>query len=58
MPVETLLIWLIVGALAIWLAGVIVKGGEFGLLGDIVVGIVGAFAGSWLLPRLGVQLGI
>lgn len=58
MPVETLLIWLIVGALAIWLAGVIVKGGEFELLGDIVVGIVGAFAGSWLLPRLGVQLGI
>jgi uncharacterized membrane protein YeaQ/YmgE (transglycosylase-associated protein family) len=58
MPVETLLIWLIVGAVAGWLAGVIVKGGGFGLLGDIVVGIVGAFAGGWLLPRLGVQLGV
>ncbi|MEJ1967944.1 MAG: GlsB/YeaQ/YmgE family stress response membrane protein [Rhizomicrobium sp.] len=57
MPVETLLIWLIVGAVAGWLAGVIVKGGGFGLLGDIVVGIVGAFFGGWLLPRLGVHLG-
>ncbi|MGZ5935885.1 MAG: GlsB/YeaQ/YmgE family stress response membrane protein, partial [Rhizomicrobium sp.] len=34
-----------------WLAGVIVKGAEFGLPGNIVAGIVGAFAGSWLLPR-------
>jgi uncharacterized membrane protein YeaQ/YmgE (transglycosylase-associated protein family) len=58
MPVETLLIWLLVGAVAGWLAGMIVKGGGFGLLGDIVVGIVGAFAGGWLLPRLGIQLGV
>ncbi|HEY0301330.1 MAG TPA: GlsB/YeaQ/YmgE family stress response membrane protein [Rhizomicrobium sp.] len=57
MPVETLLIWLLVGAVAGWLAGVIVKGGGFGLLGDIVVGIIGAFIGGWLLPTLGVQLG-
>jgi uncharacterized membrane protein YeaQ/YmgE (transglycosylase-associated protein family) len=57
MPVETLLIWLLVGAVAGWLAGMIVKGGGFGLLGDVVVGIVGAFAGGWLLPRLGVHLG-
>ena len=58
MPMETLLIWLLVGAVAGWLAGVIVKGGGFGLLGDIVVGIVGAFAGGWLLARLGVNLGV
>jgi uncharacterized membrane protein YeaQ/YmgE (transglycosylase-associated protein family) len=58
MPLETLLIWLLIGAVAGWLAGVIVKGGGFGILGDIVVGIVGAFAGGWLLPRLGVQLGV
>ena len=58
MPVETLLIWLLVGAVAGWLAGMIVKGGGFGLLGDIVVGIVGAFAGGWFLPRLGVELGV
>ena len=57
MPVETLLIWLVVGAVAGWLAGVIVKGGGFGLIGDIVVGIIGAFVGGWLLPKLGVHLG-
>ena len=57
MPVETLLIWLLVGAVAGWLAGVIVKGGGFGLLGDIVVGVIGAFIGGWLLPTLGVHLG-
>jgi uncharacterized membrane protein YeaQ/YmgE (transglycosylase-associated protein family) len=58
MPVETLIIWLLVGAVAGWLAGVILKGGGFGLLGDIVVGIIGAFVGGWLLPRLGIQLGV
>ncbi|MEI9886824.1 MAG: GlsB/YeaQ/YmgE family stress response membrane protein [Rhizomicrobium sp.] len=57
MPVETLLIWILVGAVAGWLAGVIVKGGGFGLIGDIVVGIIGAFIGGWLLPKLGVHLG-
>jgi uncharacterized membrane protein YeaQ/YmgE (transglycosylase-associated protein family) len=58
MPVETLLIWLLVGAAAGWLAGMIVSGGGFGLLGDIVVGILGAFAGGWLLPKLGIHLGV
>lgn len=54
---ETILIWLAIGAIAGVLAGMIVKGGGFGLLGDIVVGIVGAFVGGWLLPRLGLHLG-
>ena len=58
MPMETLLIWIIVGAIAGWLSGIIVKGGGFGLLGDIVVGIVGAFVGGWLLPKLGIHLGV
>ena len=58
MPTETLLVWLVVGAVAGWLAGMIVKGGGFGLLGDIVVGIIGAFAGGWILARLGVHLGV
>jgi uncharacterized membrane protein YeaQ/YmgE (transglycosylase-associated protein family) len=53
---ETLLVWLVVGALAGWLAGVIVKGGGFGLIGDIVVGILGAFIGGWLFPKLGFVL--
>jgi uncharacterized membrane protein YeaQ/YmgE (transglycosylase-associated protein family) len=57
-PVDTILIWVAVGVIAGWLAGMIVKGGGFGLLGDIVVGIAGAFAGGWLLPRLGVHLGV
>ena len=49
--------WLIVGAIAGWLAGLIVKGGGFGLLGNIVVGIVGAVVAGWLLPRLGIAIG-
>jgi len=57
-PVETIVIWLVVGAVAGYLAGLIVKGGGFGLLGDIVVGIIGAFVGGWLLPRLGIHLGV
>ena len=57
MGVESLIIWLIVGAVAGWLAGLIVKGMGFGLLGNIVVGIVGAFIAGWLLPRLGIAIG-
>ena len=54
---EILLVILFVGLIAGWLAGQIVRGTGFGVLGDIAVGIVGAFIGGWLLPRLGVQLG-
>lgn len=57
-PTNTLIIWGVVGAVAGWLSGTIVKGRGFGLIGDIVVGIIGAFVGGWLLPRLGVQLGV
>ena len=46
--VESLIAWLIVGAIAGWLAGLIVKGFGFGLLGNIVVGILGAFVAGWL----------
>jgi uncharacterized membrane protein YeaQ/YmgE (transglycosylase-associated protein family) len=49
---EALLIFLIIGAIAGWLAGIIVKGYGFGLLGNIVVGIIGSFIGGWLFPRL------
>jgi len=58
MQVETIIIWLVIGAVAGLLAGLVVKGGGFGLLGDIVVGIVGAFIGGWLLPRFGVHFGV
>jgi len=54
MALESLIVLIIVGAIAGWLAGQIVKGMGFGLIGNIVVGIVGAFIGGWLLsPYLG-----
>ena len=57
MPIESLIVWLIVGAVAGWLAGQIVRGMGFGLIGNIVVGIVGAFIAGWLLPRIGIVIG-
>lgn len=54
MTLTGLLIWLFIGAVAGWLAGLIVKGYGFGLLGNIVVGIVGAFVGGWLFGLLGI----
>ena len=56
MTLEGLIIFLLIGAVAGWLAGVVVKGGGFGLVGDIVVGILGAFIAGLLLPRLGLGL--
>ncbi|CEJ96154.1 Transglycosylase-associated protein [Caballeronia glathei] len=49
--------WLIIGAVAGWLAGLLVKGGGFGLLVDVLVGIVGAVIGGWLFGVLGISLG-
>jgi uncharacterized membrane protein YeaQ/YmgE (transglycosylase-associated protein family) len=57
MGIESLLIFLLIGAIAGWLAGQIVKGYGFGLIGNIVVGIVGAFIAGLLLPRAGLTLG-
>lgn len=56
MTMEGLIIFLLIGAVAGWLAGVVVKGGGFGLVGDIVVGILGAVVAGLLLPRLGLGL--
>ena len=53
---QGILVILLVGLIAGWLAGRIVEGGGFGLIGDIAIGIVGALIGSWLLPRLGIHL--
>jgi uncharacterized membrane protein YeaQ/YmgE (transglycosylase-associated protein family) len=49
---------LIIGAIAGWLAGKIVHGAGFGLIGNIVIGIIGALVASFLLPALGVSLGV
>jgi uncharacterized membrane protein YeaQ/YmgE (transglycosylase-associated protein family) len=57
MSLEALIIWLIVGALAGWIAGLIVKGYGLGLIGNIVVGIIGAVIAGWLLPRIGIVIG-
>jgi uncharacterized membrane protein YeaQ/YmgE (transglycosylase-associated protein family) len=55
---ESLLVIVLVGVVAGWLAGKIVDGGGFGFIGDLVVGVIGAFIGDWLLPRLGIHLGV
>lgn len=57
MGIESLIIFLIVGAIAGWLAGQIVSGFGFGLLGNIVVGIVGAFIAGLILPAVGLAFG-
>ena len=54
---ESLLIIIAIGIVAGWLAGQIMQGSGFGLVGDLIVGIVGAFIGSWLLPRLHIHFG-
>lgn len=54
---ESLFIILVVGLVAGWLAGQIVQGTGFGLIGDLLIGVVGAFIGDWLFPELGIQLG-
>jgi uncharacterized membrane protein YeaQ/YmgE (transglycosylase-associated protein family) len=52
------LLWfLIIGAIAGWLAGQFMKGSGFGLLGDIVVGVIGALLGGWLFGQLGIWPG-
>ncbi len=53
----TIIIWIIVGGVAGWLASLIVRGGGMGLAGNIVLGIVGAVVAGWLLPALGIGLG-
>ena len=57
MDLTSLLIFLAIGAVAGWLAGVLMRGGGFGLLGDIVVGIIGAVVGGFLFGLLGITAG-
>lgn len=49
------LIWILLGAIAGWIAGQLMKGGGFGLIGNIIVGIVGSFVGGWLAGVLGIS---
>ena len=54
--IELIIVWLVIGAIAGWAAGQIMKGYGFGLVGNIVVGIIGAVLAGWLLPLLGVAI--
>jgi uncharacterized membrane protein YeaQ/YmgE (transglycosylase-associated protein family) len=54
---ESLLVILVVGLIAGWLAGHFVRGTGFGIIADICIGIIGALIASWLFPRLGIHLG-
>ena len=54
---ESIIVILFVGLVAGWLAGKVVRGAGFGIIGDIVIGIIGAFISTWLFPRLGFPLG-
>ena len=54
MTIESILIWLLLGAVAGWIAGSLFKDSR-GLLGNIVVGIIGSFIGGWLAPKLGIS---
>jgi uncharacterized membrane protein YeaQ/YmgE (transglycosylase-associated protein family) len=55
---ESLIVILFVGLVAGWLAGKIVRGAGFGIIGDILIGILGAFIASWLFPKLGIHIGV
>jgi len=57
MQIESLVVLLVVGAVAGWLAGQIMKGYGFGLIGNIAVGVAGAFIASMVLPAIGVSIG-
>ena len=52
-----LLYWIVVGLIAGWLAGVVMKGGGYGVLADIILGILGAIVGGWIFSMLGVGAG-
>ena len=51
------LVWIVVGLIAGWLAGQVMKGGGYGVLVDIVLGILGGFVGGWIFGLLGVWPG-
>ncbi|HVJ62150.1 MAG TPA: GlsB/YeaQ/YmgE family stress response membrane protein [Tahibacter sp.] len=57
MSVEALIITLLIGGIAGWLAATVMRGRGLGVVGNIVVGILGAFLASFLLPRIGIVIG-
>lgn len=57
MAEHSLLVWIILGAVAGWLAGVVVKGDGYGLFIDILIAVLGACLGGWLAHLIGLSLG-
>lgn len=57
MSLQNLVIFLLIGVAAGWLAGRVMKGGGFGLFGDMIVGVIGSFLGGWLFGLLGISAG-
>ena len=57
MEIEQVIIALVIGGVAGWLAGILIKGGGFGLVGNIVVGLLGAVLGGWLFEVLNISVG-
>ena len=55
---EGVLIIILVGLVAGWLAGQVMQGSGFGLIGDLIVGLLGALIGDWLLPQFHIHLGV
>jgi uncharacterized membrane protein YeaQ/YmgE (transglycosylase-associated protein family) len=54
---ESLVLILVVGVVAGWLAGQLVRGTGLGLIGDLIIGVIGAFIGTWLLPQVNIHIG-
>ena len=57
MTLVSFLLYLLIGAVAGWIAGLIMKGGGFGLIWNIVIGIIGGFIGGWLMSLLHIAKG-
>ena len=55
MDFASIIIFLLIGAVAGWLAGKLMKGGGFGLIVNIIIGIIGGFIGGWLMSLIGIQ---
>lgn len=57
MSLTSLLWFLLIGLIAGWLAGRVMRGGGYGVVGDMIIGVIGAFLGGWLFSRLGISTG-
>ena len=52
-----ILAWIVVGLIAGWLAGQVMKGGGYGMVADIILGLLGGVLGGWIFEKLGVSTG-